>query len=93
MSHSEIARFLADLKAKPALLAEVRKDGRDEAIVAVAARQGYSFSVAEAKAFRPAANAGGRPISDGELERVAGGVAGEGVDGPGEGLGRIIIAM
>jgi predicted ribosomally synthesized peptide with nif11-like leader len=74
MSQFEVERFAKDVKANSALLAETTKDDRMEAVVRVAARHGYSFTLEEVKAFVKA-KAAGKDLSDAELEAAAGGVA------------------
>ena len=74
MSQFEVERFAKDVKANSALLAETTKDDRMEAVVRVAARHGYSFTLEEVKAFVKA-KAAGKDLSDADLEAAAGGVA------------------
>ena len=75
MSKSEVERFAKDLKAKPALLAD---------IVAVAERHGHRFSADDAKALSDAqldaVSGGGGKVLDGttllaeaELNKLSGG--------------------
>jgi Nif11 domain len=81
MSMAEIERFSADLKSNEALRAEAEKAqaGKSHATpmgraVAFAASKGYSFTVDEAKAHAKArAKAGGKELTDAELDGVAGG--------------------
>src|SRR5271169_6267712 len=69
MSHAEVERFAQDLKAKPALLAEIRKNEHWAAGVSAAARHGYDFTLDEAKAFVVArAKASGKQLSDSQLD-------------------------
>ncbi|CAN5796062.1 hypothetical protein BH11PSE3_BH11PSE3_22010 [soil metagenome] len=71
MSHSELERFARDLRTDAALLAEVRKDDCLEAIVGVAGRHGYSFTLDEATAV--STRAAGKQLSDGDLAAASGG--------------------
>jgi predicted ribosomally synthesized peptide with nif11-like leader len=74
MSHSEIERFANDLKAGPVLRRQVTEGSALADIVAVAARNGYGFTLDEAKAFVKAkAKASGKGLSDAQLDGVAGG--------------------
>ena len=76
MSQSEVARFATTLKADAALRAEVGKDDSLVNAVAVAGRHGYSFTVEDAKLFVAAkAQASGRILTEGELDKLAGGFA------------------
>ena len=70
MSQSELERFIGDLTSNPALLAEAKKQPDDAAIIVLARRRGYDFTLAEARALRIS-----RPLSDGDLDRAAGGTS------------------
>jgi predicted ribosomally synthesized peptide with nif11-like leader len=74
MSQSEIERFAKDLKAGPVLRGQMKEGSALADVVAVAARNGYGFSLDEAKAFVKAqAKASGKELSDTQLDKVAGG--------------------
>ena len=75
MSQSEVLRFAGALKADPALMAEAGKAaGSLAALVEIGTRRGYAFTLAEATAHVAArAKATGRALSDGDLDKVAGG--------------------
>jgi len=82
MSIAEIERFAADLKSNAALRAEAEKTQTEKQhatplarSVAFAASKGYGFTHEEAKAHVKArAAASGKPLTDAELDGVAGGV-------------------
>jgi predicted ribosomally synthesized peptide with nif11-like leader len=79
VSKSELQRFVQDLGTNPALLAEAKKGDRFGAAEAVkiGSEHGYGFSLEEAKAFiQGRARAGGRELSEGQLDQVAGGFGG-----------------
>jgi hypothetical protein len=75
MSQSEVLRFVGDLKANPALMAEAGKAaGSLAALVEIGTRRGYAFTLAEAKAHVAArAKATGKTLSDGDLDAAVGG--------------------
>jgi predicted ribosomally synthesized peptide with nif11-like leader len=76
MSKSEIDRFAADLKANPALQEAAKQHFSNPLAqaVAFANANGYSFTVEHARSHVIAqAKTGDRPISDAELDKVAGG--------------------
>jgi hypothetical protein len=82
MSIAEIERFAADLQSDDALHAEAEKSQAEKSqasplarSVAFAKSKGYSFTEDEAREFAKAqAVAGGKVISDADLDGVAGGV-------------------
>jgi hypothetical protein len=80
MSITEVERFATDLRSKPALVEEVKKHeaGKDmtaaAGVAAFATSKGYTFTAEHAKAHvKKASAAVGQELSDGELDRVAGG--------------------
>ena len=81
MSISEVERFAADLKSNAALRAEAEKAQADKShatplagAVAFAASKGYAFTADHAKDhIRAKAKAGGKELTDAELDGVAGG--------------------
>ena len=77
MSRAEVERFHRDLQTNDALLAEVKKADRELGLATeVAARHGYSFTVDEMKTYITArAQAQGKPLSDSQLDKMAGGYA------------------
>jgi predicted ribosomally synthesized peptide with nif11-like leader len=74
MSVQDAERFANDLKAKPQMLAELKKTVGGKGLAAVcgfAKRKGYNVTVEEAKKYlRGKAK---RELSDQQLDRVAGG--------------------
>ena len=77
MSKSEVERFAGDLGNNPALWAEARKVDRLAALVDLGDLHGYSFTLAEVRAYFRARAA--RPLSDAELD-TAGGIDWPGLD-------------
>ena len=76
MSRAEVQRFATDLKSNATLRHEVDNITRDPmpSVVNIARQRGYDFTVDEAKAFiRGKSHAAGKPMSDSDLDRVAGG--------------------
>ena len=76
MSKSEVERFAADLRSDDSLRQEVDRITTNPlaTVVGIAQRRGYGFTLDEAKDFvRAKAHAAGKPLSDGELDHVAGG--------------------
>ena len=72
MSQADVERFVADLKANPALLAEVTKNaGGIASIVEIANGKGYDVTLDEAKAYVQAQAKA--ELSDEQLDSVAGG--------------------
>jgi hypothetical protein len=77
MSQAEVQRFAADLQSNASLRQEIGKITTDplESVVSLAQRQGYSFTVDEARGHIEAkASAGGKSMSDTDLDGVTGGV-------------------
>ncbi|HYX00717.1 MAG TPA: Nif11-like leader peptide family natural product precursor [Reyranella sp.] len=73
MSLVDVERFLQDLQADPALLAQVRSCNL-QTIVEIGARRGYSFSADEARALAQSVGAlAGEELSDNQLDHVTGG--------------------
>jgi predicted ribosomally synthesized peptide with nif11-like leader len=76
MSKPEVERFAADLRSDESLRREIDRITTDPlaAVVGIAQRRGYSFTLDEAKDFvRAKARAAGKSLSDRELDHVAGG--------------------
>jgi hypothetical protein len=81
MSQSEVERFAADLKSNAALRTEAEKNEvaqqhvpRLARATAFAMSKGYSFTLDHAKQHLKAkAKAGGKELTDAELDGVAGG--------------------
>lgn len=81
MSIAELERFIADLQSRPALRAGAGKaqaaqtrEALLEHVVAFAAREGYAFTVDEArKHMKVQGAASGGELSDAELDGMAGG--------------------
>lgn len=72
MSQADVERFVADLKANPDLLAEVKEGaGGVASIVEIAKGKGYDITLEEAKAYIQAQ--AGSELSDEQLDSVAGG--------------------
>jgi predicted ribosomally synthesized peptide with nif11-like leader len=77
MSRAEVQRFAADLKSNASLRQEIGNITADplDAIVGIAQRQGYSFTLDEARGHIQAkALANGQPMSDADLDGITGGV-------------------
>ena len=75
MSQADIERFVADLKANPDLLAEVKKSaGGVASVVDIAKGKGYDVTLEEAKAYIQAQAEG--ELSDEQLDAIAGGIGG-----------------
>jgi predicted ribosomally synthesized peptide with nif11-like leader len=70
MSLVDVERFSQELRADPALLAQVRKSGLQD-IVEIGAKRGYSLSFDDASAL--ARSVGGNELSDNQLDHVTGG--------------------
>jgi hypothetical protein len=78
MSQAEVQRFAADLRSNAALQQEIGKITADplNSVVSVAQRQGYDFTLEEARGHIQAkAQANGKAMSHAELDRIAGGVS------------------
>ncbi|HTB39686.1 MAG TPA: Nif11-like leader peptide family natural product precursor [Reyranella sp.] len=76
MSHAEVQRFANDLRSNESLQEEIGRNTTDSlaAVVGIAQRRGYGVTLDEAKDFIQAkARAAGKPLSDSDLDHVAGG--------------------
>jgi len=72
---TEIDRFVSDLKTNPDLLAGVRDAaGSLGTVTAFAQSKGYNISLADAKSWLE--SKAGKPLSDEQLDAVAGGKGG-----------------
>ena len=77
MSQTEVQRFAADLKSNADLRQAI--DGVTSnplpSVVGIARHRGYDFTIDEARDFvRARSVAAGRPLSEEDLDKVAGGV-------------------
>ncbi len=96
MSQTEVQRFAADLKSNADLRQAIDGVTSDPlpSVVGIAQRRGYDFTVDEARDFvRTRSRAAGRPISDEDLDKVAGGATnpidtiGSGMESAGKAIG------
>ena len=75
MSKADVERFVADLKANPDLLAEVKESaGGLASVVEIAKGKGYDIGLDEAKTYIQAQ--AGNELSDEQLDAIAGGKGG-----------------
>jgi predicted ribosomally synthesized peptide with nif11-like leader len=72
MSQAEVKRFIADLKAKPQLLASLKgKAAGLSAVVAFATSAGYDITAADAREYMRGISL--QNLSDSHLDQLAGG--------------------
>ena len=72
MSKADVERFVADLKANPDLLAEVKESAAGVAsVVEIATSKGYDITLDEAKAYIQGQTK--EELSDEQLDAIAGG--------------------
>jgi len=72
MSHSEIERFIADMKSDLSLLQQAQSGSTGlESVVALATSKGYDITLDDAKGYIRAK--AGSELSDDDLDAVAGG--------------------
>lgn len=93
MSVQDAERFANDLKAKPQLLAELKKTAAGkglEAVCAFAKQKGYNVTADEAKQYIRGKAKG--ELNDQQLDRIAGG-KGPGFGGGGDGDPSVAVAV
>ena len=72
MSHSEIERFIADMKSDASLLQQAQSGSTGlESVVTLATSKGYDITIDDAKAY--IRDKAGSELSDDDLDAVAGG--------------------